>query len=277
MAHPSAPREPLVTANKVPAVVALFWITKALTTAFGEATSDWSVHAVAPVAAVLVGFVFFCAALALQLRARTYSPWRYWFAVAMVGVFGTMAADVLHVGFHVAYGASTILFAVILAAVFVSWYRTEHTLSVHTIVTRRRELFYWAAVVSTFALGTAVGDLTATTFGLGYFPSAVLFAAAICVPAILYRLGRLNGIAAFWIAYVLTRPVGASIADWFGKSRPDGGLGAGAGPTALVLGVLILGAVVYLARTGADAPEQARPRARAASHRASRLGSTAPK
>jgi uncharacterized membrane-anchored protein len=262
MNEPSALPGPRVTPSKVPAVVALFWSTKALTTAFGESTSDWSVHAIAPVAAVLIGFVFFCVALVVQLRARTYSPWRYWFAVAMVGVFGTMAADVLHVGFHVPYTASTILFAVVLAAVFVAWYRVEHTLSVHTIVTRRRELFYWAAVVSTFALGTAVGDFTATTGGLGYFSSAVVFAVAICIPAIAYRLGKLNGVAAFWIAYVLTRPVGASVADWFGKPRAVGGLGAGPGPTALVLGALILASVVYLAWSGADVPVDATARGR---------------
>ncbi len=254
MTAPRVPADARIRASKVPAVVALFWITKALTTAFGESTSDWSVHAIAPVAAVLIGFVVFCVALTLQLRADAYSPWRYWFAVSMVGVFGTMAADVLHVGFHVPYAVSTVLFAIVLAAVFVSWYRVEHTLSVHTIVTRRRELFYWAAVVSTFALGTAVGDLTANTLGLGYFASAVVFAVLICVPAVAFRFGRMNAVAAFWTAYVLTRPVGASVADLFGKSRPDGGLGVGAGVTALILGLLILASVIYLARTGADAP-----------------------
>ena len=243
-----------LSASKVPAVVALFWVTKALTTAFGESTSDWSVHAVAPAVAVVVGFVVFCLALALQLRARAYSPWRYWFAVSMVGVFGTMAADVVHVGLHVPYSVSTVGFALVLAGVFTTWHRVEGTLSVHAITTRRRELFYWAAVVSTFALGTAVGDLTAVTFGLGYLASAVVFAVLICVPAVAFRLGRLGGVAAFWTAYVLTRPVGASVADWLGKSRGDGGLGVGPGVTAALLGLLILGCVAYLAWTGADAP-----------------------
>ena len=164
--------------SKVPEAVVAFWLTKALSTALGESVSDWLVHAIAPVPAVLLGFVGFVVALLAQLRATSYRPWRYWSAVAMVGVFGTMAADVLHVGFKVPYVASTALFVVVLAAVFALWYRTEHTLSIHTIVTLRRELFYWAAVVATFALGTAVGDLAATTGGLGYFPSAVVFGVA---------------------------------------------------------------------------------------------------
>jgi uncharacterized membrane-anchored protein len=238
----------------VPEVVVLFWTTKALTTAFGESTSDYSVHAIAPVAAVLVGFVAFCAALAWQLRARRYIAVRYWLAVAMVGVFGTMAADVLHVGFHVPYGMSAPLFAVFLAAIFILWYRSEGTLSVHGITSDRRERFYWAAVVGTFALGTATGDLTATTLGIGYFGSALLFAGFILLPAIGFRFFGLNGIAAFWIAYVLTRPVGASVADWLGKPRAVGGLGWGDERVAAVLFGLIVCSVAYLALTRADVP-----------------------
>jgi uncharacterized membrane-anchored protein len=243
---------------RVPEVIGLFWVTKALTTAFGESTSDYAVHVIAPVAAVLLGFLAFCGAVAWQLRAKRYVAVRYWLAVAMVGVFGTMAADVLHVGFHVPYVVSAPLFAVFLAGVFVVWYRTEHTLSVHSITTTRREWFYWAAVVGTFALGTAVGDLTATTLGLGYFGSALLFAGMILIPALGYRFFGLNAIAAFWFAYVLTRPVGASVADWLGKPRDAGGLGWGAGPVAIVLGVLIVGCVSYLALTRADAPRDHR-------------------
>ena len=232
----------------------MFWVTKALTTAFGESTSDWSVHAVAPVIAVLIGFLAFVVALVLQLRSPAYSTWRYWLAVAMVGVFGTMAADVLHVGFHVPYVASAPLFAVVLAVVFAVWYRTEGTLSVHSIDTARREWFYWAAVVTTFALGTAVGDLAATTMGLGYLPSAVVFAVLITVPAIGYRWFGLNGVAAFWTAYVLTRPVGASVADWLGKSRHDGGLGVGPGVVALAGALVITASVCWLGMSGADTP-----------------------
>jgi uncharacterized membrane-anchored protein len=244
---------------KVPQVVVLFWVTKALTTAFGESASDWMVHALPPVLAVLIGFVVFCIALGLQLRAPQYSAWRYWFAVSMVGVFGTMAADVLHVGLGVPYAASTVLFAGILAGVFVTWYRCERTLSVHSITTVRRELFYWAAVVFTFALGTAVGDLAATTLGLGYLGSAVTFAVLITLPGLGYRFARMPGVAAFWAAYVLTRPLGASVADWLGKPTGAGGLGVGAGFVALLLGLLILGSVTYLAASGADTPPARRP------------------
>jgi uncharacterized membrane-anchored protein len=251
--HPTWSRAFFAT-SKVPQVVALFWVTKALTTAFGESASDWLVHAMSPVGAVLLGFVAFCAALAVQLRATRYVAVRYWFAVAMVGVFGTMAADVLHVGFHVPYAVSTVLFVIVLAAVFITWWRTEHTLSVHSINTVHRELFYWAAVVGTFALGTAVGDLTATTFGLGYFASAILFAALILIPGAAYRLHLVGGVLAFWTAYVLTRPVGASVADWLGKPVHLGGRGLGSGLVTVVLGLVIVAAVTYLAVTHADDP-----------------------
>lgn len=240
-------------------MVALFWLTKALTTAFGESASDWSVHRMPPVLAVIIGFVAFVIALTLQLSTPHYSAWRYWFAVAMVGVFGTMAADVLHVGLHVPYLVSAVVFAGVLAAVFVSWHRCEGTLSVHSIVTPRRELFYWAAVVSTFALGTAAGDVAASTLGLGYGASVPLFAALITVPALGYRLFGLNAVAAFWTAYVLTRPVGASVADWLGKPRALSGLGIGSGLVTIVLGLAIFAAVAYIAVTRADAPTEADP------------------
>ena len=242
-------------AIKVPQVGVLFWVVKSLTTAFGESASDFLVHAMVPQLAVVFGFVAFVLALGLQLHRPSYSPVRYWFAVAMVGVFGTMAADVLHVGFGVPYPLSGSLFAVILAAVFATWYATERTLSMHSITTRRRELYYWAAVVCTFALGTAVGDLTAVTFHLGYLAAGLVFAAAIAVPASGYRWGRFNAVAAFWTAYVLTRPVGASFADWFGVSHARGGLALGSGLVAAVLGVIIELAVGYLTRTGADRPD----------------------
>jgi len=232
----------------------LFWVIKGLSTALGESTSDYSVHAVAPALAVLLGFGGFVVALVLQLRRGSYGAWNYWFAVAMVGVFGTMAADVLHVGLGVPYVASTFLYAAVLAAVFVGWQRIEGTLSIHSITTARRECFYWAAVVATFAMGTALGDLTAITLHLGYFTSAVLFAGLITVPAIGYRFLHWNGIASFWIAYVLTRPLGASLADGFGKPTIAGGLGLGANKVALVLAALIVVLVAYLALTKADAP-----------------------
>jgi uncharacterized membrane-anchored protein len=176
----------------------------------------------------------------------------------MVGVFGTMAADVLHVGLHVPYVASTVLYAVVLAAVFVVWQRTERTLSFHTIDSPRREGFYWAAVVSTFAMGTALGDLTATTFGIGYLGSLVLFAVLMLVPVTGYRFLGWNAIVSFWTAYVLTRPLGASFADWIGKPPSIGGVGWGDGRVALVLSGVIIVLVAFLAVTKRDVPESHR-------------------
>jgi uncharacterized membrane-anchored protein len=233
-------------------VIVYFWVIKLLSTAMGEATSDYSVHAIDPVIAVILGFCAFCIALSLQFWVRRYIAWTYWLAVCGVGVFGTMAADVLHVRFGVPYAASSALYAVLLAAVFIAWYRVEHTLSFHTIDTPRREMFYWAAVVATFAMGTALGDLSAYTFGLGYFPSALVFAAVIAIPAIGYWRFNWNSILAFWFAYVATRPLGASLADWIGKPANVSGLGWGEGRVALVLALLIFCLVAFLAVTRRD-------------------------
>ncbi len=244
---------------RVPEITVFFWIIKALSTAMGESTSDYLVHAINPVAAVGLGFVGFLVALAVQFSRRRYIAWTYWFAVVMVGVFGTMAADVLHVGFGVPYIASTVLYAVVLAAVFVSWQKTEHTLSIHSIDTPRREAFYWAAVVATFAMGTALGDLTATTFGLGYFFSMVFFGGVILVPAVGFRWLHWNAIFTFWFAYVVTRPLGASFADWLGKPKSVGGLGWGAGRVSLGLTFIIVCFVAYLAITRRDVQQAGTP------------------
>jgi uncharacterized membrane-anchored protein len=240
------------TEVKTPQVIALFWVAKVLTTAMGESISDYSVHRFDPVLAVAAGFVAFAAALALQLALRRYVAWWYWLCVAMVAVFGTMAADVLHVRFKVTYAASTALFAVVVAVIFVAWYRVEQTLSIHSIVTLRRELFYWATVAATFALGTAAGDLMATTAGLGYFGAGVLFACLMAVPLLAWRFLGLNAVVAFWAAYVVTRPLGASIADWLGKPMSVGGRGYGDGVVGGVLAVLLVAVVAYLATTKAD-------------------------
>ncbi len=239
-------------ALRVPEITALFWVIKGLSTAMGESTSDYLVHAVTPALAVLLGFAGFAAALALQFKMARYLAWAYWFAVVMVGTFGTMAADVLHVGLGVPYTASTVLYGLALAAVFATWQRTEQTLSIHTVDTPRREIFYWAAVAATFAMGTALGDFTATTLSLGYLTSAVIFGLIIVVPAVGYRWFRWNAIFCFWFAYVLTRPLGASIADWLGKPESAKGLGLGAGWTALGLGAAIVVLVGYLAVSRTD-------------------------
>ena len=172
---------------------------------------------------------------------------RGWVAGQGWNVFGTW----LHVGWWV----PTVLFVVVLAAVFATWFAVEKTLSIRSINTPRRELFYWAAVVSTFAMGTAAGDISAITLKLGYFASGLLFAALILVTAGAYRLLGLNAVVAFWFAYVLTRPVGASFAGWFGKPHGLGGIGVGSGLVSVLLAVLIAGFVAYLARTKIDTPD----------------------
>ncbi len=239
-------------ASKVPEVTALFWLIKVLTTGMGETTSDYLVHQLPPAVAVAIGGVAFAAALILQFAVRRYIAWTYWLAVVMVSVFGTMAADVLHLGLGVPYFVSTVLFSIALLAVFVLWYRSEKTLSIHSINTRRREAYYWATVLITFALGTAAGDMTAMTMNLGYFGSAIMFAVVIAVPAVAHLRFRLNPIPAFWAAYIVTRPLGASFADWMAVTPGRGGLDWGAGPVSLGLAVLILVLVGYLALSRKD-------------------------
>ena len=226
----------LAGASKVPATITgVFWAAKLCSTALGEATSDWWVHGFgAPVAVVLGGLVFLVALLA-QLSARRYLPWLYWLCVTMVAVFGTMVADVAHVGLGIPYLVSTAALAFGLLLVFIIWQRVEHTLSIHSITSVRRELFYWAEVIMTFALGTAAGDLVATTFGLGYLASALVFALIFAIPALGYWSGRMEVVFAFWFAYVFTRPVGASVADWLVKPADVSGMGWAYGPVVAVL------------------------------------------
>ena len=236
---------------KVPDVTVYFWIVKLLSTAMGESTSDYLVFHISPYVAVIAGCLGLIVALILQLLVRRYVAWIYWLAVVMVAVFGTMAADVLHVVLHIPYVVTTVGFASVLALVFTTWYVTERTLSIHSIYPGRRELFYWATVMATFALGTAAGDLTASTLGLGYFASVVLFTILIAVPAVGYARFGFNEIAAFWFAYVVTRPLGASVADWLGKPYL-GGLGLGDAKVALVLTLAIIGFVAFLSVSRVD-------------------------
>jgi uncharacterized membrane-anchored protein len=241
-------RFPQPVAAKVPEITALFWIIKVLTTGVGESASDW-LAARNILLAGAIGFLGFVVAMWWQFRATSYRPVTYWTAVLMVAVFGTMAADGLHKKVGVPYLGTTVLYGVALTVIFLLWHRSEHTLSIHTIVTRRRETFYWLAVLATFALGTAVGDVTAFTFHLGFSASIVLFGVAISIPGILYWRGVLGGVPAFWAAYVLTRPLGASIADYLGKGTHLSGLGLGDGTVTVVGLVLIAILVGYLELT----------------------------
>jgi len=246
-------------AVRVPDPTVLFWITKAASTALGEAVSDFSIRIMPPVLAVLLGFVAFAGALIWQLRRQRYVRHRYWLAVAMVGVFGTMAADVVHVVLGLPYVLSSTLYAVALVAVFFTWWRVERNLSVHAVTTFSRELFYWAAVITTFALGTALGDLSAVAAGLGYLPSIGLFTALILIPVLGYRILKWNSVFSFWFAYVLTRPLGASVADWLGKPHSEGGLGVGSGWVSLGFALAMIALVLLMRLSPKDQPAAATP------------------
>jgi uncharacterized membrane-anchored protein len=238
--------------RKVPEVIVFFWIIKLLTTAMGESTSDFMVHHFDSAIAVVIGFIGFIIAIVLQFWMRRYITWIYWLAVTMVAVFGTMAADVVHIGLGVPYVVSTIFFTIALAVIFFIWYKVEKTLSIHSISTPRRELFYWLTVITTFALGTAAGDMTAVTFHLGYLNSGILFAVLFSLPFIAYKGFKANEVFTFWAAYILTRPLGASFADWFGRTPDLGGIGFGIGKTSIILTVLIILFVTYLTFTRKD-------------------------
>ncbi len=241
-------RAPL--AAKVPEITFLFWVIKLLTTAGGEAVSDYlALKGYALAAVVEVGI--FVVALWLQFRTRRYVAAAYWFLALAIAIFGTGAADALHLIVGIPYAGTTALWAVILAGIFWQWHRSERTLSIHSITTTSRELYYWATVFATFALGTALGDFTAHVVNLGYLGSGVLFAVVIMIPAVAWRFG-LNPVLAFWFAYVVTRPLGASFADYFSKPHALSGLDYGDGPTAAFLLLMIILLVAYTAVTRYD-------------------------
>jgi uncharacterized membrane-anchored protein len=234
--------------SKVPEATVWFWTVKVLTTGMGESASDFLSRVMGNAPSAILGVAALATTLTLQFRADRYVAWRYWSAIAMVSVVGTMVADSI----TISYVVTTSGFLLVLVAVFVAWYRSEGTLSVHSIHTRRRETFYWAAVLATFALGTALGDLTAHTLRLGYWQSGLLFAGLIVVPLLARRALGLNAIIAFWASYVLTRPLGASFADYGAVRHRDGGLDLGTGTIAGSLTVVIVLLVGYLSLTRRD-------------------------
>ncbi|MGD0386152.1 MAG: hypothetical protein ABSB73_08455, partial [Solirubrobacteraceae bacterium] len=217
----------------------------------GEATSDYLKTfgnirgGGAEVLVIVVGLV-------LQFATRRYRAFAYWFLAYAIAITGTGVSDFLHLDVHIPYAGTTLLWALILAAIFWLWQRSEGTLSIHSITTQRREAFYWAVVFATFALGTALGDFTATSLNLGYLDSGILFGVVILIPALArWRLG-LGGIAAFWMSYVVTRPLGASFADYISKPHSLSGINFGDGPTAIVFAVAVLVLVSYLALARPD-------------------------
>lgn len=227
-----------VALGKVPQVTVSFWVLKILTTGMGEAASDYLVKT-AGALAVIIAALTFAGVLVAQLRSARYSPTRYWGAIVMVSIFGTMAADIPHfLGVPLAVTSSVYL--ITLLAVFWFWHRREGTLLFDSVDSRPRELFYWASVIATFALGTALGDLMAHIGGMGFLVAGLVFFVIILIPLAACRWAGLSGVAAFWSAYVVTRPLGASFADWMAVPAKHGGLGLGAGPVAALWTVAIL-------------------------------------
>jgi uncharacterized membrane-anchored protein len=252
-------------ASKVPEVTLFFWVIKVLTTTVGETLADFlSGLGLGLVGTTVVMTVVFLMALAAQFRARRYVPALYWLTVVLISVVGTLITDNLTDGLGVSLVVSTVVFTVALAAVFAAWYAKEGTLSIHSIVTGRREAFYWLAILFTFALGTAAGDLVDEKLGLGYWPTALVVAVLIAAVAVSHLVFRANAVLTFWIAYVLTRPLGASLGDGLSQPHADGGLGLGTTVTSPVFLAVILTVVSCLAVTERDQPrplatEPARP------------------
>jgi uncharacterized membrane-anchored protein len=236
---------------KVPEITIVFWLLKLLSTGIGEVVSDYAGSVSTTYGAIVItaGFVL---VMWLQLRQPEYRAGYYWAAVLAVAVFGTMVADGIHGDVGFGYAVTTPMFALITALIFLWWYRSEGTLSIHTIDTPRRERFYWGAVFATFALGTAAGDFTATTLNLGYLDSILLFAGVICIPAIGWWRFNMNPIFGFWFAYVITRPLGASFSDWFSKPASITGLGLGNGTVAWLGMVVFIPIVAWVAVTKLD-------------------------
>jgi len=243
--------------NKVPEITLYFWVIKVLCTTVGETASDYLSDNVGLglTKTTFITGALLIAVLVAQFRVRRYVAGIYWLAVVLISVVGTQITDNLTDNIGVSLVITTIVFSIALAIVFAIWYWNERTLSIHTIYTTRREGFYWLAVLFTFALGTAAGDLTAERLSVGYAWSLVLFAAAIALVAGLHYFAGLNAVAAFWIAYILTRPLGASTGDLLSQPRSAGGLGLGTTVTSVIFLVAILVVVTYLSVTRRDVTE----------------------
>jgi uncharacterized membrane-anchored protein len=240
--------------SKVPEVTIFFWIIKIFATTIGETAAD---NLATNLGLGLTGTTWLMSgvlavALVFQFRARRYVPAIYWLAVALLSVVGTLITDNLTDKYQVSLTTSTIVFGIALAVTFIAWYSVERTLSIHSIDTRRREAFYWLAVLFTFALGTALGDLIAEKYDVGYWKAALLFGGLIALITIAWRWFQLNAILAFWMAYILTRPLGASIGDYLSQPKADGGLGLGTTTTSLLFLTGIVMIVIYLTISKTD-------------------------
>ncbi|MDO8186065.1 hypothetical protein Q5424_23125 [Conexibacter sp. JD483] len=244
--------------NKVPEVTLAFWLIKILATTVGETAAD---NLDARLGLGLTGTTYVMGSLLVvtlvaQFRVRRYIPALYWVAVVLLSIVGTLITDNLTDNYGVPLLTSTLVFSALLAVTFAAWYAVERTLSIHTIVTTRREAFYWLAILFTFALGTAAGDLIAERFAIGYFPSALIFGGAIALIALAHFRLQLNAVLAFWLAYILTRPLGASLGDWLSQPTADGGRGLGTTTTSLVFLAAILALVAFLTVTKRDRTQE---------------------
>lgn len=245
--------------NKVPEVTIYFWIIKVLATTVGETAADLlstRLNLGLTITSYVMSAVFIMA-LIFQVRAKRYMPPLYWVTVVLISVVGTLISDNLVDGMGISLTTTSIAFGLTLAVVFALWYRSEKTLSIHTIFTTRRELFYWAAILFTFAMGTSAGDLIAEKLNLGYGPTAIVFAALIGIIVLLYRIVKMDAILSFWLAYIMTRPLGASIGDFLAKPVIAGGLGWGTVTTSLIFLAAILALVIFLTISRFDRIEQA--------------------
>ena len=249
-------------AAKVPEIIFLFWVVKILTTAGGEATSDYlAVSLGSRLEAGAIEAGLFLIALVWQFRTTRYTAAAYWAFAYSIAIFGTGVADAMHLFIGIPYSGTTALWAIVLAVIFALWYRSERTLSIHSIYTQRREVYYWAVVFATFALGTALGDYTAFVLHLGYLASGFLFLFITLIPALFWWRFELNPVVAFWFAYVVTRPLGASFADYFSKPQALSGAAYGDAIVALITTIIVAVLVGYLAVTRCDIqrPEQQEP------------------
>jgi uncharacterized membrane-anchored protein len=241
------PKSSELMLNKVPGITLAFWVIKIMSTTVGETGADYLTKNVGlgTVMTDTIMALLLAAMLVVQLLSLRYVPWVYWLTVVLVSVVGTQITDALTDGLEVSLYSSTAAFAIALATTFAIWYASERTLSIHTIVTTRRELFYWAAVLFTFALGTAAGDLATEALGLGFNVGVIAFGTMIAALAAAYYAGA-NPILTFWLAYIVTRPLGASLGDLLSQSREYGGLGFGTVSTSAVFLVVIIGLVAWI-------------------------------
>jgi uncharacterized membrane-anchored protein len=240
--------------NKVPEITLYFWIIKVLCTTVGETGADFlntNLSFGLTGTSIVMGIVLIVSLL-FQFRSKEYTPSIYWLSVVLLSIVGTLITDNLTDNFGVSLLTTSMIFSVVLALVFTIWYKVEKTLSIHSIRTPKREVFYWLAILFTFALGTATGDLIAETFNVGYLLSAFLFGGLIAVTYAGYKYFNLNAVFAFWIAYILTRPLGASIGDYLSQAKADGGLEFGTVVTSGLFLVAILATVTYLIVTKKD-------------------------